>query len=51
MELEANYTCMKELLMEGGGIELARVECLDMERWRLFCRSHPFGDVSGGNKV
>ena len=25
----------------GGGIELARRECVDRVRWRLFCCSHP----------
>ena len=31
---------MKELLIERGRIELARRECLDRERWRLFCCGH-----------
>ena len=26
-----------------GGIELARRECVDRERWRLFCRGHLLG--------
>ena len=29
--------CMYEIVADrGGGIELARKECLDRERWRLF---------------
>ena len=37
---------MKEYMHErvtdkGGGIELARRECLDRKRWRLFCHGHP----------
>ena len=33
----------------GGGIELERRECLDKERWRLFChRGQPLRDVSRG---
>ncbi len=32
----------------GGGLEQAKRECLDRERWRLFCYGHHFGDVSGG---
>ena len=24
---------------------------MDREKWRLFCCGHPFGDVSGGNKM
>ncbi len=27
----------------GGSLEQARRECLDKERWRLFCHGHPEG--------
>ncbi len=27
----------------GGRLDQARRECLDRERWRLFCRGHPLG--------
>ena len=27
----------------GGGIELARRECVDREKWRLFCHGHYLG--------
>ncbi len=30
----------------GGGLEQARRECLDRERWRLFCCGHPLGGRS-----
>ncbi len=30
----------------GGGLEQAKRECLDRERWRLFCCSHPLGGHS-----
>ena len=30
----------------GGGIKLARRECLDRKRWKLFCRGHPLRDFS-----
>ena len=26
-----------------GGFEQARRECLDKEKWRLFCPGHPLG--------
>ncbi len=29
-----------------GGLEQARRECLDKERWRLFCHGHPVGGRS-----
>ncbi len=32
--------------LEGGGLEHARRESLDRERWRLFCCGHPFGGRS-----
>ncbi len=34
-----------------GGLDQARRECLDRERWRFFCRGHPFGNVPGGSKA
>ena len=27
----------------GGGPDRAKKDCLDRERWRLFCRGHPLG--------
>ncbi len=30
----------------GGGLDQARKECLDRERWRLFCRGHTLGGYS-----
>ncbi len=32
--------------LEGGGLEHARRESSDRERWRLFCCGHPFGGRS-----
>ena len=42
---------VKEYLNERGvrgvrGLEQARRECMDRERWRLFCRGHPLGGCS-----
>ncbi len=35
-----------------GGLDHAKRECLDKERWRLFCHGHsPWGDVAGGSEV
>ena len=34
---------MHERVADREGIELARKECLDRERWRLFCHGHPLG--------
>ncbi len=28
-----------------GGLEQTKRECLDRERWRLFCRGHPLLDI------
>ncbi len=40
---------VKEYLSErgvrGNGLERARRECMDRERWRSFCHGHPLGDV------
>ena len=30
----------------GGGIELARRECVDKVRWKLFCCGYPLGRYS-----
>ncbi len=30
----------------GGRLDQARRECLDRERWRLFCHGHPLGGCS-----
>ena len=30
----------------GGGLQQARRECLDRERWMLFCCGHPLGGRS-----
>ncbi len=34
---------MRERGVRGNGLERARRECMDRERWRSFCLSHPFG--------
>ncbi len=38
---------VKEYVSERGvrvnGLELARRECMDRERWRSVCRGHPLG--------
>ncbi len=38
---------MKEYVSErgvrGNGLEWARRECMDRERWRSICRGHPLG--------
>ncbi len=35
--------CMSERGVRGNGLEWARRECMDRERWRTVCRSHPLG--------
>ena len=35
----------------GGGLDRARRDCLDRERWRLFCRGHPLENVPRGSEV
>ncbi len=41
--------CMSESgATRGGVLEQARRDCLDRERWRLFCRGHRLGNVPGG---
>ncbi len=37
--------------VRGSGLEWARKECMDRERWRSVCRGHPRGDASGGNEA
>ncbi len=41
---------VKEYLGErgvrGNGLEWARRECMDRERWRSFCSGHPLGECS-----
>ena len=34
----------------GEGIEQARRECMDRERWRIFCRGHPWVTFPEGMK-
>ncbi len=34
---------LSERRVRGNGLEQARKECMDRERWRSFCRGHPFG--------
>ncbi len=34
-----------------GGLDQARRECLDRERWRLFCCGHPLRDVPRGSEA
>ncbi len=37
--------------VRGNGLEWARKECMDRERWRPICRGHPSrGDASGGSE-
>ncbi len=37
---------MSERGVRGNGLEWARRECVDMERWRSFCRGHHLGGHS-----
>ncbi len=37
------YVYVSERGMRGKGLEWARRECMDRERWRSVCRGHPFG--------
>ena len=34
-----------------GNLEQARRECVDKEKWKLFCRDYSIGDFSGENKA
>ena len=36
---------------KGVELETARRECVDRERWRLFCHGHPLGDTPGGSEA
>ncbi len=40
------YMCERGVTRRGG-LDQAKRECLDRERWRLFCRGDPLGDVPG----
>ncbi len=42
---------MSERGVRGNGFKRAKKECMDRERWRSFCCSHPFGDTSGGSEA
>ncbi len=44
------YMCKRGATRRGGP-DQARRECLDRERWKLFCRGHPAGDVPGGSEA
>ncbi len=48
MEGKATWK-VKEYVSErgvrGNGLEWARRECMDRERWRYVCRGHPLGGV------
>ncbi len=37
--------------VRGNGLEWARRECMDRERWRSICLGHPLGDASRGSKA
>ncbi len=37
---------MSERGMRENGLEWARRECMDRERWRAVCHGHPTGDAS-----
>ena len=47
---------VKEYMCERGTtrgrvLEQAKMECLDRERWRLFCRGHPLGGRSEASEL
>ncbi len=43
---------VKEYMSErGNDLEQAKRECMDRERWRSFCRSHPLEDALGGREA
>ncbi len=45
------YMCEKGAT-GGGRLDQTRRECLDRERWRIFCHGpHPLGDVPGGSEA
>ncbi len=35
--------CVSERGVRGNGLEWARRECMDRERWRSVCRGYPLG--------
>ncbi len=37
--------------VKGTGLEWARRECMDRERWRSVYHGHPLGDTSGGSEA
>ncbi len=39
------YMCERGVTRRGG-LDQAKRECLDRERWRLFCHDHPLGSCS-----
>ncbi len=39
------YMCERSAT-RGGKLDQAKRECLDRQRWRLFCRGHPLGECS-----
>ncbi len=39
------YMCERDATRRGG-LDQAKRECLDRERWRLFCCGHPLGEHS-----
>ncbi len=43
------YICERGATREGG-LDQGRRECLDRERWRLFCRGHPLILDTKGNR-
>ncbi len=36
--------------VRGNGLEWARRECMDRERWSSICRGHPFGEHFWGER-
>ncbi len=37
--------------VRGNGLEWARRECVDRERWKFVCRGHPPGDANGESEA
>ncbi len=37
--------------VRGNGLQWARRECMDRERWRSVCRATALGDASGGSEA
>ncbi len=42
---------MSEREVRGNGLEWARRECVERERWRSVCCGHPLGDTSRGREA